>query len=885
MRIAHVALDIPAQALDQAFSYSIPADMEVYVGCAVLVPFGGRCAIGFVISLDGVDSGSTAEDDSVRERDAAKTSHFDIDPHKLRPIIRCVSQSYFNEDGAACAQFLSDHYLAPLSSCVRLFTPPGSIPRLVHSHGSWHVQKPKIGQVDDRWVIATDKAATFTPRKNAVKQQQILQAVRQGDLRMADLSAEYGQCAQSVRTLEKYGVVHVVHRRHMRGMTSGAKQAAMTEHATVAIDAHASAKPELIQGQKDALLAIKKAYAHHDGHVVVVDGVTGSGKTEVYLRAIEHVLRDGKTAIVLVPEISLTPQTVARFRGRFGDMVAVMHSRMTPGERYDQWDFIRSGDARVVVGARSALFTPIKDIGLIVIDEEHEGSYKQDQAPRYVSRDVALWMAKRQHAALVLGSATPSITTLYRSEHDPTWTCVKLPKRVNGRPLPKIEIVNMSHEFGGGNRSMFSHKLTQAIHAEIKARHKVVLFLNQRGFAKFLLCRQCGYVPQCPYCSSSLTYHEYGHQLVCHHCGYTEKAPVRCPKCGSPYLKKFGAGTQRVEVELQSLIRSFNLAYSVPIIRMDFDTTRKKGAHQALLEKFAASDAAILLGTQMIAKGLDFDDVTLVGVINADTELHMPDYNAQERTFQLIEQVAGRAGRAGLPGHVLVQTYTPNALSIQSAAHYDRDGFLAYELPRRKKLGYPPFVRLAVVLVWGVNVDEVQKEAQRLWKIIATYVHATCETNDNEAAHKALLWAAGKKEKKQSPKTRAQDVQATLDLFSLGAKDDPIFRHSDTADTLNTTDTSDASDSSGTSAVPSASDKLKDASDDSHDTSFQKQHWDIFPAVACPLAKLANKYRYHIIIKAPVDADIAHVLAPVFRARKAAEHVHATIDIDPDSLV
>ena len=480
--------------------------------------------------------------------------------------------------------------------------------------------------------------------------------------------------------------------------------------------AHApSRKPQLTPGQAQALDAISSACDAADGHVVLVDGVTGSGKTEVYLQAIERVLARGRTACVLVPEISLTPQTVGRFRGRFGDTVAVMHSRMSAGERYDQWDFIRSGAARVVVGARSALFTPLANVGLYVIDEEHEGSYKQDSAPRYHAREVACWMARRSGAAVVLGSATPSIEALYRCAKHPRWTQVRLPERANGRPMPAVRVVDMAREFAEGSRSMFSAALTRALQEELSQGRKVVLLLNQRGFAKFLLCRECGFVPKCPHCDTSLTYHERGNFLACHHCGYRQASPAVCPECSSPYLKKFGAGTQRVEDELRCALDAMpGVGPGVPIIRMDADTTSGKGAHERLLERFAAAQAAVLLGTQMIAKGLDFDDVTLVGVINADTQLQLPDFRAHERTFDLIEQVAGRAGRAQLPGRVLVQTYEADAAPIRAAARYDRALFLRDELPKRKMLGYPPYVRMANVLVWGAHEADVAALAREL---------------------------------------------------------------------------------------------------------------------------------------------------------------------------
>ncbi|MDD6289308.1 MAG: primosomal protein N' [Eggerthellales bacterium] len=733
MRIATVVLDIQTQALDAPYSYLVPdqegealpqalftdADLGLgdpvldellaaghtaQVGCAVLVPFGGRQAVGFVVELRDFARNGTGE--WVSSEGAPLPA--DLDLAKLKPIDAVLSAPYFDENGAACALWMAHRYIAPLSSCVRLFAPPGCVPRMVNGRTGWRLEKPAVAPVDDRWVVAGPSLDQVRPRRGAVKQQAVLDAVRQGDVRLAELASEFGAVAAAVRALEEKEAVRVERRRRMRGMEPG-------QTAALAMDAPSSPRPCLTEGQRRALESIRAARAAEDGSVVLVDGVTGSGKTEVYLRAIEEALEQGRTAVVLVPEISLTPQTVARFRGRFGHTVAVLHSRMSQGERFDQWDFIRSGQARVVVGARSALFSPLANVGLIVIDEEHEGSYKQDSAPRYVARDVALWMARRNGSALVLGSATPSIESLHACKTDPRWTRVELPQRANGSPLPRIDVVDMAAEFGSGRRSMFSVELEKALREELSAGHKAVLLLNQRGFAKFLLCRDCGFVPECPQCSTSLTYHERGNFIICHHCGHTRPAPPVCPECSSPYLKKFGAGTQRVEDELAALVSTFpGPAGAAQIIRMDADTTSAKGSHQRLLEQFGRADAAVLLGTQMIAKGLDFKDVTLVGVINADTQLHLPDYRAAERTFDLIEQVAGRAGRAELPGRVIVQTYEAANPAIRAAATYDRDLFLGQELPKRRLLGYPPYVRLANVLVWGKEEEAVRTHAQDL---------------------------------------------------------------------------------------------------------------------------------------------------------------------------
>ena len=783
MRFASVILDIPTQALDAPYTYAVPeapaeaGGYDVEVGCAVLVPFGHRQAVGFVVGLQELPDGEAPAG---------------IDAAKVKPVVRAVSPAYFDEEGAACAQWLSERYLAPLSSCVRLFTPPGGVPRMVRAQaGYWRLEEPAVGEVDDRWVLPGAAFDGFEPRKNAVKQASIVEALQAGELRVAELAAEFGAVSSTLKALEKQGVVRIERRRRMRGMAPDVPGAPAGPGASGASGFTPSPKPPLTAGQASALAAIDAARERGAGEVVLVDGVTGSGKTEVYLQAIEAALAAGRTACVLVPEISLTPQTVGRFRGRFGDTVAVMHSRMGAGERYDQWDFIRSGAARVVVGARSALFTPLANVGLIVIDEEHEGSYKQDSAPRYHARDVAVWMARRAGAAVVLGSATPSIEALYACAKDPRWHHVELPERANGRPLPAVQVVDMAVEFGGGSRSMFSRALSRALAEELSAGRKAVLLLNQRGFAKFLLCRECGFVPECPSCSTSLTFHERGNFLICHHCGYRVTAPPVCPECGSPYLKKFGAGTQRVEADLRVLLDATpGVGPGVPIVRMDADTTGGKGAHQRLLEEFAAADAAVLLGTQMIAKGLDFEDVTLVGVINADTMLRLPDYRAAERTFALVEQVAGRAGRAELPGRVLVQTYEADAAPIRAAAAYDRALFLRDELPKRRMLRYPPYVRMANVLVWGKDEEAVRTSAAALYEGLAAQVR-----------------------------------------------------------------------------------------------DFGGEGWDVLPATPCVLAKLRGTYRWHLVVKCPLDGDLSGVLLPYFRARKPEREVNVAVDVDPDDLL
>ena len=695
MRVAQLVLDIPTQALDAAFTYSVPDALssQVHVGCAVVVEFGVQQSIAFVIAVDD---------------EAAP----DI---KLKPILSVESKPYFNEAAVACAQAIAHRYIAPLSSCIRLFVPAGAVPKMKKTAGHWSVVHPEIARVDDRWALLGPCAHDFVPRKGAFKQEAVLAALRNGALRVSELTAEYGSIHAVLKTLESKGVIRIEQRRRMRNEAVNQMQLSLPQ---------ATAIPVLTSEQQNALDAINEAIAAHTGNVVLVHGVTGSGKTEVYLRAIEQVLKQGKNAVVLVPEIALTPQTVARFRGRFGELVAVMHSRMSQGERYDQWDFIRSGAARVVVGARSALFTPLDNVGIYVIDEEHETSYKQDSAPRYHARDVAAWLAQQHGACLVLGSATPSLESIYECRVNPAWHYVQLSQRANGKEMPRITTVNMAQEFAAGHKSMFSRPLIAALKRELGAQHKVVLFLNQRGFAKFLLCRDCGYVPECPSCSVSLTYHEAGNMLMCHHCGHVQAAPAVCPQCKSPYLRMFGAGTQRVEAELRKLLAQLEGELgAVRVIRMDADTTKTKGAHLALLEEFAQSGAAVLLGTQMIAKGLDFDDVTLVGVINADTMLHLPDYRSEERTFDLVEQVAGRAGRAQLQGEVIVQSYDPSVAALRFAERYDAQGFIEDQLAKREPLKYPPFSRMANILLWGPDERAVRVAARDLFDDLSRHIY------------------------------------------------------------------------------------------------------------------------------------------------------------------
>jgi primosomal protein N' (replication factor Y) (superfamily II helicase) len=719
MPVARVVVDVPTRALSEPFDYAVPPALgELAVpGTPVLVPFGGRPVVGYVV-----------------ERLAASAF-----AGETKAIETVLGEPLFQAYGFRLASWISDEYVCPLADAMRLFLPPGGSPAAVAVYTvagdrptaavgaavfdaiagagevtsgwlkardprfpaaasalarsgvlgrTWRMKPAAVAAVDDRWAQLT--GAPFEPRRGATAQRAVLDALSRGPVRVPELTAELGDVNAALRRLEEAGAVRLESRRRMRLSASPARSA--PRHAV------------LSHGQEEALAVMEAA---PPGGVVLLEGVTGSGKTEVYLRAIERIVDAGGSAIVLIPEISLTPQTVGRFRSRFADLVAVLHSRLSAGERYDQWDRVRSGEARVVVGPRSALFAPVRDLRLVVIDEEHEASYKQGSAPRYHARAVAERLCAEVGAVLALGSATPSLESRVAADEG-RYERVLLPERVGGGVLPPVEVVDMAEEFREGHRSMFSRALTGALTGVMERGAKAVLLLNRRGFASFVLCRECGHVPTCDRCSVAYTYHEVGGRLVCHHCGAVRPLPPRCPACDSPFLRQFGAGTQRVEAELAALLPG------LPIVRMDADTTGGTGGHERRLAEFEAMASGVLLGTQMVAKGLDYPEVELVGVINADTTLRMPDFRAGERSFQLLEQVAGRAGRGEAAGRVVIQTYWPDHPAVRAAAAHDAEVFYAQERPDRAGLGYPPFGRLARIVLSGRQQPDVRGAATDL---------------------------------------------------------------------------------------------------------------------------------------------------------------------------
>jgi primosomal protein N' (replication factor Y) len=534
-------------------------------------------------------------------------------------------------------------------------------------------------------------------------QEKIIQCLEEnGPMLLSELTESAGVTAAPVKALEKKGLVTISSESVYRDPHEGV-ELLKTEPLT------------LMPQQAGALKQILDAMIEPEPPVLLLHGVTGSGKTEVYLQAISRALEQGKGAIVLVPEIALTPQTVDRFRSRFADKperVAVLHSSLSDGERYDEWHRIRSGEAQIVVGARSALFAPVHNLGLIVVDEEHEPTYKQDEAPRYSARDTAVMRGKMEKCAVVLGSATPALES-YANARSGKYRYVDMPIRVDDRQMPPMRIVDMRVEAQrDGKPVLFSRDLIEAIRTRIDRAEQTMIFLNRRGFSSSLICPDCGYVAECAHCSVGMTFHKARAKLVCHICGEEKPVPTRCPECKSDQFKYAGAGTEKIEEVMTKLFPKARIE------RMDSDTMRRKNAHRDILGKFRTGKIDILIGTQMIAKGLDFPNVTLVGVVNPDHALHMADFRAGERVFQLLTQVAGRAGRGEAAGEVIVQTYTPHHPAVQAARRMDFEGFCEQEMAFRKEMGYPPYTHLTCITLRGKNEAEVGTAAEKLFQCL-----------------------------------------------------------------------------------------------------------------------------------------------------------------------
>ncbi|HHW71177.1 MAG TPA: primosomal protein N' [Clostridiales bacterium] len=659
-RYAGVIIDQAHPSIDKIYHYSIPEDIanKIDIGFRVLVPFGpyNNRVEGYVVQFDD-------------------TTEVPID--KIKPIYKLIDTSpVLLSKHIPMIDWMVDNYHCMKIEAIRCFVPPGVRSNVGRKYKKIVCLKTK-DNIDER-IANIKKRSTYMA---AILE--YLKDIEQAD--MEKIASVTSAPPSSFKNLEKRGWISIeekeVYRETWPVNTSDNIEV-----------------PSLTDEQQHAVTKILDKLNRQEATTFLLHGITGSGKTEVYLRIVAETLNKGKQAIVLVPEISLTPQTVKRFKNRFGDKVAILHSRLSEGERYDEWRKIRNGEAKIVVGARSAIFAPFSNLGVIIIDEAHEDSYKSDLRPKYHALEIAEKRCQLEGATLVLGSATPSLEQYNRALNG-EFELIELNHRVEGGSLPHVEIVDMRYELLRGNRSMLSASLYNGLKSVLDRGEQAMLLLNRRGYANFISCRECGWVAQCKRCAVSLTYHADKKRLKCHYCGDQYPYPKRCPKCNSRFIKKFGVGTQRLETELSKYFPHAN------IIRMDMDTTSKKNAHQNILSSFGKGEYDILLGTQMIAKGLDFPNVTLVGVVAADASLNLPEYRSPERTFQLITQVAGRAGRGSKIGKVIVQTYTPDHYAIKYAAKHDYRAFYNYEIGVRRRFDYPPFVHIIKILSTGVNED------------------------------------------------------------------------------------------------------------------------------------------------------------------------------------
>ncbi|AWI36608.1 primosome assembly protein PriA [Bacillus safensis FO-36b] len=737
--IAEVIVDVTTKAIDRPFDYRVPDRFKdlVKAGMRVVVPFGPRKIQGFVTKVKeetDIKTGSIKEivdlfdlspvlTDELLELShwlTEKTLSYHITA--LQSMLPAAMKAKYEKE----IQVLSEEELP--QSLKELFGQRESIlyadiPSEQLKQIQKHVQKghlevryhvsQKSGKKKVRMLqLAVSKEKLEEKqqqlKKNAVKQKALISYLLQAGeatFLAKDLQQQTGASSQTLKTFIQEGLLTESYEEVYRDPY---RDREFTPSASL----------DLTPEQREAAKHIHQAVSEDQHATFLLHGVTGSGKTEIYLQTIDHVLQKGKEAIVLVPEISLTPQMVQRFKERFGSNVAVLHSGLSTGEKYDEWRKIHRKEVKLVVGARSAVFAPFENLGMIIIDEEHESSYKQEEMPRYHAKDVAIERAVRHQCPVVLGSATPSLETYARAKKG-VYTLLPLKHRVNQQQMPHVSLIDMREELRNGNRSMFSEELMIRLKEVLERKEQAVLFLNKRGYSSFVMCRDCGYVEQCPHCEISLTYHRYQKRLKCHYCGHEAPVPSECPECHSEHIRYFGTGTQRVEEELTKVLPEAR------VIRMDVDTTSRKGAHEKLLTSFGNKEADILLGTQMIAKGLDFPDVTLVGVLSADTSLHIPDFRSSEKTFQLLTQVSGRAGRHEKAGSVIIQSYTPSHYSIELTKQHDYEAFYEQEMLHRRHQSYPPYYFLAMVTV---SHEEVTKAAHVTDQIVQ-FLKMNCAPN------------------------------------------------------------------------------------------------------------------------------------------------------------
>ena len=647
--IVGVLVEISAKAVDKIFEYTVPKELEkdIKVGIRVLVPFGRMNLEGFVLEIK--DSKTTDKE--------------------LKSITSVVDKDIvLNKELLELGRVMRDNTLSTLISCYQVM-----LPKALKAGSTGNIKYDTYYKLSDK----------YDDIKLNDKQKEIIELVKNGPVirkELVDISIS------SLNTLVKKGIL--VEEK--------------TEHYRVDYNEEESEKKKLTKEQQavvDSVISNTNTY--------LLYGVTGSGKTEVYMEIIEHYLNMGKTSIVLVPEISLTPQMIARFEERFGKKIAAIHSGLSDGEKYDEYRRIARGEASIVIGARSAVFAPLENIGIIIIDEEHSDSYKQsDPSPRYHARDIAILRAKYHKCSVLLGSATPSLESMARGEKG-VYKLLSLPHRVNGKELPSVNIIDMNREIKKV-RGHFSKELIESIRSRLEKNEQVILLLNRRGYSSFVTCKNCGYTFKCPNCDITLTYHKSSNTLRCHYCGHGEKVFDTCPSCKEKSLNNLGVGTQKIEEELNKLFPESK------ILRMDYDTTSKKGMHEKMIESFRNHEYDILLGTQMVAKGLDFSNVTLVGVINADTSLNIPDFRSSENTFSLLSQVAGRSGRSTKEGSVIIQTFNPEHYAISLCKNHDYLSFYKQEMMIRRSLKYPPYYYICNIRVSGKDASYILGEALKI---------------------------------------------------------------------------------------------------------------------------------------------------------------------------
>ena len=735
MAIAKIIVDVPLMQTDQPYSYRIPKEFEgmLEVGMRVHVPFGkgNRLIQGIVLGLDSQSAEEEIEQDlkdivEVLDFSPVLTQEQLWLAEELRKSVFSYKISILK---AMLPGFLNSSYdkiLYPLAGLgqedrERLF---GSEDSLAFSSLDLGKQaemmrltrKGLLGleyqAVDQKKVKTQSWYEVNLARLKGVE----ISARAKKKLELRDYLLSHPESASLASLLEFYSREQVNFFVEQGAVTIVQKEVQRSVAYFEGIEA--SQPLELNLEQRQARDAVVSAIGSHQPPFLL-QGITGSGKTEVYLQIIQGALDKDKTAILLVPEISLTPQMTERFIARFGEKVAILHSGLSNGEKYDEWRKVERGDAQVVVGARSAIFAPLKNLGVMIIDEEHEATYKQDSNPRYHAREVAILRAQYNQAALVLGSATPSLESRARAGKG-VYQHLRLTQRANPLArIPEVQVVDFRNYIGQNETSNFTPPLLEAIQDRLVKKEQVVLMLNRRGYSSFVMCRECGTVDTCPNCDISLTLHMDTKTMNCHYCGFSKDIPQVCPNCKSRSIRYYGTGTQKAYDELAELFPQAR------ILRMDVDTTRKKGSHQALLDQFGRGEADILLGTQMIAKGLDFPNVTLVGVLNADTALNLPDFRSSERTFQLLTQVAGRAGRAEKAGQVLIQSYNPQHYAIRFAKDQDYEGFYAYEMRIRRQLGYPPYYFTIGITLSHKKEEEVIKRAYEVMNILRSGLSET----------------------------------------------------------------------------------------------------------------------------------------------------------------